>query len=118
MAVSSQQTALALGTLARTSTRAAAAKIVRRIAGITSVGAARLAAPTEVMPAMRRTIFAAAALVLVLASVPSANAVCCDDTAMYVKRGYYVNKQWPWPYVCPDRIAVQEPFCIMVNNSW
>ena len=25
---------------------------------------------------------------------------------------------WPWPYVCPDRIAVREPFCIMVNNGW
>lgn len=67
---------------------------------------------------MRRTFIAAATLVAVLASVHSASAVCCDDTAHYVKHGYYVNKQWPWPYVCPDRVAVQEPFCIMVNNGW
>jgi len=71
-----------------------------------------------VMPAMRHTMIAAAAFVVVLASVDSASAVCCDDTAHYVKHGFYVNNQWPWPYVCPDRIAVQEPFCIMVNNGW
>jgi hypothetical protein len=67
---------------------------------------------------MRRTIIAAAAVVVALGTVYRANAVCCDDTALYVKRGYHVNAQWPWPYVCPDRIAVQEPFCIMVNNGW
>lgn len=67
---------------------------------------------------MRRTIIAAAASVVVLASVHRADAVCCDDTALYIKHGYHMNQQWPWPYVCPDRIAVQEPFCIMVNNGW
>jgi hypothetical protein len=67
---------------------------------------------------MRRTFLAAAAAVVVIASAQNASAVCCDDTAMYVKQGYHANKMWPWPYVCPDRIAVREPFCIMVNNGW
>jgi hypothetical protein len=71
-----------------------------------------------VMPAMRRTFLAAAAAVAVLTTVNRAQAVCLDDTAHYVKHGYYVNAMWPWPYVCPDRIAVNEPFCIMVNNGW
>ena len=67
---------------------------------------------------MRRTFLAAAAAVVVIASTQQASAVCCDDTAMYVKQGYHANQMWPWPYVCPDRIAVREPFCIMVNNGW
>jgi hypothetical protein len=25
---------------------------------------------------------------------------------------------WPWPYVCPDRVAVREPFALMVSNGW
>jgi hypothetical protein len=66
---------------------------------------------------MRKTLIVVATAV-VLAPALRAGAVCCDDTASYVKHGYYVNKQWPWPYVCPDRIAVREPFCIMINNGW
>ncbi|HVT28041.1 MAG TPA: hypothetical protein VHE81_08500, partial [Lacipirellulaceae bacterium] len=67
---------------------------------------------------MRCTFLAAAAAVVVLITVNRANAVCFDDTAHYIKHGYYVNTMWPWPYVCPDRNAVSEPFCIMVNNGW
>lgn len=67
---------------------------------------------------MRRTFLAAAAAVVVIASAQQASAVCCDETAMYVKQGYHVNAMWPWPYVCPDRIAVREPFALMVNNGW
>lgn len=67
---------------------------------------------------MRQTFTAAAAVVVVLVSVHSANAVCADDAAHYVKQGYHANVQWPWPYVCPDRVAVREPFCLMVNNGW
>lgn len=67
---------------------------------------------------MRRTLIAAAALVVVAGAVESARAVCLDETAHYVKHGYHVNTMWPWPYVCPDRIAVREPFCAMVNNGW
>src|SRR5262245_26550816 len=67
---------------------------------------------------MRRTFIAAAAAVFALAIAHQADAVCCDQTAIYMKHGYHANAQWPWPYVCPDRIAVQEPFAIMVNNGW
>ncbi len=67
---------------------------------------------------MRRNLLAAAAAIVVLTTVQHAGAVCCDDTAIYVKRGYYTNEMWPWPYVCPDRISVREPFAIMVNNGW
>jgi hypothetical protein len=70
------------------------------------------------MPAMRRTILAAATAVVVIAFAQQVLAVCCDDAAIYIKHGYHVNAAWPWPYVCPDRIAVHEPFCIMVNNGW
>ena len=41
-----------------------------------------------------------------------------DATAHYIRSGYHRNVDWPWPYVCPDRQAVREPFCIMVNNGW
>jgi hypothetical protein len=67
---------------------------------------------------MRRTILAVAAAVVVVASTQQVSAVCYDDSAMYIKQGYHANAMWPWPYVCPDRIAVREPFCIMVNNGW
>src|SRR3954469_24368548 len=67
--------------------------------------------------AMRKTLIVVATA-LVLAPALRAGAVCCDDTAHYIKHGYYVNRQWPWPYVCPDRIAVREPFCMMINNGW
>jgi hypothetical protein len=36
----------------------------------------------------------------------------------YVRRGYHRNEAWPWPYICPDRVAVREPFCMMVDNGW
>jgi hypothetical protein len=36
----------------------------------------------------------------------------------YIECGYHRNVLWPWPYVCPDRIAVHEPFDIMVRNGW
>jgi hypothetical protein len=68
--------------------------------------------------AAMRTIIAAAAFAVVLGNVHTASAVWFDDGAMYVKHGYHANQAWPWPYVCPDRVAVQEPFCIMVNNGW
>jgi hypothetical protein len=74
--------------------------------------------PRGVIRAMRPAFIAFAAAVVVLATIDRANAVCFDDTAHYIKHGYHTNVQWPWPYVCPDRIAVQEPFCIMINNGW
>jgi hypothetical protein len=67
---------------------------------------------------MRRTLIAAMAFVSVVTSVQGARAVFCDDGVHYVKHGYHANAAWPWPYPCPDRISVREPFCIMVNNGW
>jgi hypothetical protein len=67
---------------------------------------------------MRRTIaifavFAAAALGAI-----KARAVCLDSMDNYLESGYHRNVLWPWPYVCPDRIAEREPFDIMVRNGW
>ena len=67
---------------------------------------------------MRRTILVAMMCVLSAGSARSARAVFFDDGAHYVKHGYRVNQMWPWPYQCPDRIAVREPFALMVNNGW
>jgi hypothetical protein len=67
---------------------------------------------------MRRLSIAAAFVVAVAGVVPSASAVWVEDTAHYVKRGYHQNTAWPWPYVCPDRIAVRQPFCQMIENGW
>lgn len=67
---------------------------------------------------MRRTTSITMALLIVAGAAQTALAVFADDAAHYVKQGYYENRMWPWPYTCPDRIAVREPFCIMVNNGW
>jgi hypothetical protein len=67
---------------------------------------------------MRRTWIAAAAVLFVAGAVSNAQAVWIDDTVHRVKRGYHRNVAWPWPYICPDRQAVREPFCIMVDNGW
>jgi hypothetical protein len=67
---------------------------------------------------MRRILVAAAALAAFGGFISSAGAVWVDDTAHYIKRGAHVNRQWPWPYVCADRVAVREPFGMMVNNGW
>jgi hypothetical protein len=67
---------------------------------------------------MRFTLIASAAWLLLLAAAPSAHAVWLDDTAHYIRRGYHRNEVWPWPFVCPDRVAVREPFCMMIDNGW
>ena len=67
---------------------------------------------------MRQTWIVATALLIGVGCVETATAVWVDSTAHYVRRGYHRNVLWPWPYVCPDRVAVREPFCIMVNNGW
>ena len=67
---------------------------------------------------MRRTLTALAALAFVAGSIDSASAVFFDDGAHYVKRGCEQNTMWPWPFVCPDRVSVREPFCLMVSNGW
>jgi hypothetical protein len=67
---------------------------------------------------MRRTILAAVFTSLIAGWAGSASAVFVDSAAHYIRRGYYRNVQWPWPYVCPDRIAAREPFDIMIRNGW
>lgn len=67
---------------------------------------------------MRRTILAILVFSVVLGSAASAWAVVFDSTCYYVKRGYHRNVAWPWPYFCPDRMAVREPFGIMIENGW
>ena len=67
---------------------------------------------------MRRYLIAALAFSIVAVCFQSAKAVWVEDGYRYVKRGYHRNVAWPWPYSCPDRIAVREPFRIMVDNGW
>jgi len=67
---------------------------------------------------MRQSMTVAVALVVTWSMVPSATAVVVDHCAHYMKQTYHMNQMWPWPYQCADRVAVHEPFCIMVNNGW
>jgi hypothetical protein len=80
---------------------------------------------------MRRTSIAIVALVFAAGCASNSLAVWVDtyqgghsrptvfdSTAHYIKSGYHRNKVWPWPHICPDRVAVREPFCIMVDNGW
>jgi len=67
---------------------------------------------------MRRTMLAAIFTSLIAGWVGSASAVFVDSTVHYIRRGYHRNVEWPWPYICPDRMAVREPFDIMVRNGW
>jgi hypothetical protein len=67
---------------------------------------------------MRRILIAAAAIVAVGGFISSASAIGFDETAHHIKQGAKRNRIWPWPYVCADRVAVREPFSIMINNGW
>jgi hypothetical protein len=67
---------------------------------------------------MHRPLILALTFLSLVGSQQAAKAVFFDDGAHYVKRGYHANQMWPWPYQCPDRIAVREPFSLMVNNGW
>ncbi len=67
---------------------------------------------------MRFTLIASAALVIAGAVVPRAEGAWFEETKHYIRRGYHRNEAWPWPYVCPDRVAVREPFCVMIENGW
>lgn len=67
---------------------------------------------------MRRLMLATVAILATSAVASSASAVCIDTTAHYVKSGYRRNVCWPYPYICPDRMAVREPFEIMIRNGW
>jgi hypothetical protein len=67
---------------------------------------------------MRRNLLAVLALLASLVCVQSAKAGWWEDSYHHVKLGYHRNAAWPWPYVCPDRVAVREPFRVMVDNGW
>jgi hypothetical protein len=67
---------------------------------------------------MRRTVLAVIAAAFVVSGATSAEAVWVERMVHYIRSGYHQNEMWPWPYVCPDRAAVREPFAIMVNNGW
>lgn len=67
---------------------------------------------------MRRLILATVAILATAVVASSAAAVCIDTTARYVKSGYRRNVCWPYPYICPDRMAVREPFEMMIRNGW
>lgn len=67
---------------------------------------------------MRRTFLLAVICLLSVGGEQSARAVFFDEAGHHCKRTYHTNQMWPWPYQCPDRIAVREPFCLMVNNGW
>ena len=67
---------------------------------------------------MRRTIVATFATLAMAVLATSASAVFIDSTCHYIKSGYRRNVAWPYPYICPDRVAVREPFEIMIRNGW
>jgi hypothetical protein len=66
---------------------------------------------------MRLTVIATLIGLVVVGGVSTASAQC-DECGHYIKSGYHRNVLWPWPYVCPDRIAEREPFEIMIRNGW
>ena len=67
---------------------------------------------------MRRKIAIFAVFAVSAISATSAHAVFIDSLDCYIENGYHRNVMWPWPYVCPDRLATREPFDIMVRNGW
>jgi hypothetical protein len=67
---------------------------------------------------MRRTLLAIVALLVVAGCTRTAGAVWVESKYHEIRRGYHRNVAWPWPYFCPDRVAVREPFRMMVNNGW
>jgi hypothetical protein len=67
---------------------------------------------------MRRNLLAVLALLASFVCVQSANAAWFEDSYHKVKLGYHRNEAWPWPFICPDRAAVREPFRVMVDNGW
>ncbi len=67
---------------------------------------------------MRRTIVATFATLAMAYLATSASAVFIDSTVHYIKSGYRRNVAWPYPYICPDRFAVRDPFETMIRNGW
>ncbi len=68
---------------------------------------------------MRRAIVATLMAVVMASWISSASAIVFLDSAHhYIESGRERNAAWPWPYFCPDRAAVREPFEIMTRNGW
>lgn len=77
---------------------------------------------------MRQTILLTLAAMITTCGVQHASAVIINQSCPHtvnddscghrIKSGYHRNAVWPWPYFCPDRMAVREPFAIMVRNGW
>jgi hypothetical protein len=67
---------------------------------------------------MRSSIVVALATLTLAVAASSADAVITDSTVHYIKSGYRRNVAWPYPYFCPDRAAVREPFELMTRNGW
>jgi len=67
---------------------------------------------------MRRTTVATIATLVIATWATSISAAFIDTTSRYIKAGYHRNVDWPWPYICPDRMAERDPFEIMVRNGW
>jgi hypothetical protein len=67
---------------------------------------------------MRHSIVIVLSVLFLAVAASSAEAVIIDTTAHYIKSGYHRNKNWPYPYMCPDRAAVREPFEAMIRNGW
>jgi hypothetical protein len=67
---------------------------------------------------MRRMTSATIATLVLAVGASSASAVFVDTTCHYIKSGYRRNVLWPYPYICPDRAAVRQPFEVMVRNGW
>ena len=67
---------------------------------------------------MRLSVLSVVAIWGTLQFIESADAVWFEDTYHNIKRGYHRNEAWPFPFFCPDRASVREPFRIMVDNGW
>ena len=67
---------------------------------------------------MRRTLVTTLATLVIAGATTSAPAVFFESTYHYIETGRRRNVDWPWPYICPDRVAAREPFEIMIRNGW
>ena len=67
---------------------------------------------------MRRTILATIATLAVAGAATKASAAFFETAYHYIETGREQNVMWPWPYICPDRLAAREPFQIMIRNGW
>ena len=67
---------------------------------------------------MRLNLLAVVAVLGALVCVQTADAWSFEESYHQAKLGYHRNEAWPYPFICPDRIGVREPFRMMVDNGW